>query len=144
MSKCFYGVIIFWHYLACSRLGWSLDSPRHLCSCDTNTLGSPIALGSSIDLTTSLLTNEFGPTAFNVNDGVRCLYFGNYVSRELKASPNVDINALSKTLILKIKHLFFLFLSKIYNIFLYKNKKVSRFQQGLIIMNLFMNTYYPL
>jgi len=110
MNKCCSNVITFWCYLINSGLGWGLDFFCRLCSCDTTTLGSPTIPGFSIGLSTNLLTNEFGLTIPNVSDGVCCLSFGNYVPRESKAFSNVDINVLSKTLILKIKHIFLLFI----------------------------------
>jgi hypothetical protein len=63
-------------------------------------------LGSSIGFVTSLSTRELGPTTPNVSDGVCCLSSGNCLLGELEASPNVDINVLYKTLILKIKHIY--------------------------------------
>jgi hypothetical protein len=37
---------------------------------------------------------------------VCCLFSRNYVQRESEASPNVDINVFTKTLILEIKHIY--------------------------------------
>jgi hypothetical protein len=107
-------------------------------------LSSPTVLGFSIYLSINFSTCQFGSITPNVSDGVCCLSFKNCVLGESKASPNIDANVLFKTLTLKIKHLFFDFFSKTYNIFYIRNKKVSRFQQGLTNMNLFINTYYPL
>jgi hypothetical protein len=73
-------------------------------------LGSHIVPTSLINLSTNLSTCEFGLTIPNVNDGVCCLFSGNYVLGESKASPNIDISVLSKTIILKIKNIFLLFL----------------------------------
>jgi hypothetical protein len=112
MNKCYYGVMTFWCCFTGSRLDWSPNSSRHLCSYYINTLGSPINLGSSIGFSTSLSTNELGLTTPNVNDGVCCLFCRYYVLGESKASPNIDISVLFKTLILKIKKLFLLFLLK--------------------------------
>ncbi len=84
-------------------------------------LGSPIVPGSSKGLS----TGDFDLTTPNVNDGVCCISSGNYVPGESEASLNVDINVFTKTLILKIKHIFFLFLSTTYNTFYIKSLKVS-------------------
>jgi hypothetical protein len=125
MNKCCYGVITLWHCLAGSRSGWGPNFSRRLCSCDINTLGSPTIPSSAIGLSTSLSTCELGLTTSNVSDGVYCLSFKNYVPRKSKALPSVDINVLSKILILKIKHVFILFLSKP-TIFFYKRTKKSQ------------------
>ncbi len=122
MSKCYFSVIVLWCCLVGFRSSWGLNSSRHLRSCDTTTLGSPTIPSSSIGLSTSLSIGDFGLTTFNVNDGVYCLSSGNCVRGESKASPNVDINVLTKTLILKIKHIF---LSKSYNTFYIKSLQVS-------------------
>jgi hypothetical protein len=135
MSICCSGVIVLWCYLAGSGSGWGPDSSRRLRSCDTTTLGSPIVLGSLIGLSTGAL-DLVTP---NVNDGVYCLFLRNYVPGE----SNVNINVLTKTLILEIRHIFCLFLSITFNTF-YNKKIISRFQQGLTNMSLFMNTYYLL
>jgi len=103
MGKCYFGVITFWHRFTGWRLSWSLDFFHHLCNCDTNTLGSPIVIGFSIGFSTSLSISELDLTTLNVSDGVYCISFGNYVPRELEASPNVDISVSFKTLILKKK-----------------------------------------
>jgi hypothetical protein len=105
MSKCCSGVITFWHCFKGLRSDWSPNSSRRLCSCDINTLASPIVLDSSIGLSTSLSIGELSLTILNVSDGVCGLSSGNYVQGELKASPNIDISVLFKTLILKIKHI---------------------------------------
>jgi len=83
-------------------------------------LGSPIVPGSSKGLS----TGDFDLTTPNVNDGVCCISSGNYVPGESEASLNVDINVFTKTLILEIKHIFFLFLSTTYNTFYIKSLKV--------------------
>ncbi len=67
-------------------------------------------------------------TTLNVNNGVCCLSFKNYVPGESKASPNVDINVLFKIVVLEIKHIFIFFLLKNLQHFLHqklKNFKVS-------------------
>jgi len=56
-----------------------------------------------------LSTGGVGLTTPNVNDGVGCLFSGNCVPRESGASPNVDINVFTKTLILEIEHIFYFF-----------------------------------
>jgi hypothetical protein len=68
---------------------------------------------------------DLGLTTPNVNDGVYYLPSGNCVPGESEASPNVDINVFTKTLILEIKHILFLFLSTTYNTFYIKSLKVS-------------------
>jgi hypothetical protein len=131
MSKCCYGVITLWCYLVNSGSDWGLDFFCRLCSCDTTTLGSPIIPGFSIGLSTNLSTNilasEFVLIIPNVSDGVCCLYSRNYVPGESKAFPNVDINVLSKTLILKIKHIYFYLFQKLVTFFILvlKSLKVS-------------------
>jgi hypothetical protein len=128
MNKCWYGVIIFWHCLASSRSSWSLDfSCRHLRNYDINTLGSLTVPGSSISLSISLSIIELGLTTPNVNDGVCYLFSGNYVPRELEHSLNIDINVSSKTLILKIYHIYFLFLFKNIQHFLHQKLKSLKF-----------------
>jgi hypothetical protein len=92
MNKCYFGVITFWHYFANSESSWNLDFSHRLRNCDTNTFGSPTILSSSIGLSTSLSTSNFSPTILNVNDGVYCLSFENYVPRESEASLNININ----------------------------------------------------
>jgi hypothetical protein len=129
LNKCYYDKITLWWYLVSFELSWGPDSSRRLRSCDNNTLGSPVVLGSSIGLSTNLSTCKLGLTIPNVSDGVCCLSFGNCASKELEASPNVDISVLSKTLILKIKHIFLLILSKIYNVFYIKTKKSLGFNK---------------
>ncbi len=116
MSKCCSYVIVLWHYLTGSGSSWGLDSSRRLHNYDTITPGSSIVPGSS----KGLLTGDLGLTTLNVNDGVCCLFSGNYIPRESKAFLNVDINVFTKTLILEIKHIYFLFLSTTYNIFYIK------------------------
>jgi hypothetical protein len=74
-----------------SKSSWSSDFSRLLRSCDTGTLGSPIAPGSSKGLSTGVL----GLVTPNVKDGVYCLSLGNYVPGESEAFPNVDINVFS-------------------------------------------------
>jgi len=117
MNKCYSNVINFLHYFAGSMSCWGPNFSCHLCNYDTNTLGSPIISSASKGLSTSLSTCELGPITPNVSDGVCCLFFRNYVPRNLKASPNVDICVLLKTLALKKKHVFIFFFSKTYNIF---------------------------
>jgi hypothetical protein len=102
MSKCCSYVIVLWRCFTDSRLGSSPYSSHRLRSCDTTTPGSPTVPGSSKGLPTS----DIGLTTPNVNDGVCCLSLGNYVPRESKASPNVDINVFTITLILEIKHIY--------------------------------------
>jgi hypothetical protein len=145
MNKCWYGVIIFWRCFAGLGSSWGLDSSCHLRNCDTNTLCSPIVWGSSIVLSISFSITELGLTTSNVSDGVYCLSFKNYVPRESEDFLNIDISVSFKTLILKIKHIYiyiYYFFLKTYNNFYIKNQKVSKFQQGLANMNLFMNVYY--
>jgi hypothetical protein len=101
MNKCCFSVITLWHYFACSKLNCGPNFFHCLCSCDTNTFGSHIVLNSVIGLSISLLTCEFDPTILIINDGVCCLYSKNYVSKESKAFPNIDIIILFKTLVLK-------------------------------------------
>jgi hypothetical protein len=91
---------------------WGPNFSCHQCNYDTNTLGSPIISSSSKGLSTSLSTCELGPTTSNVSDGVCYLFSRNYVPTDLRASPNVDISVLLKTLALKIKHVFIYFLFK--------------------------------
>jgi hypothetical protein len=95
MSKCYSYVIIFWHCLAGSKSGWGPDSSCRLRSCDTTTVGSPTVPGSSKGLS----IGDLGLTSLNINDGVYCLSLKNCVPGESKASPNVDINVFTKTLI---------------------------------------------
>jgi hypothetical protein len=121
MSNCCSCVIILWRHLAGSESCWGPDSSRCLHSCDTTTFSSPTVLGSSKGLSTC----DLGLTSPNVNDGVCCLSSGNYVPGQSKVSPNIDINVFTKTLILEIKHIFFLFLSTTYNTFYIKSLKVS-------------------
>jgi selenocysteine-specific translation elongation factor len=75
-----------------------------------------------------LSIGDLGLVTLNVKDGVCCLSSRNYVSGESEASPNIDINVFTKTLILEIKHIYlyiFIFLSTTYNIFIYiKSLKV--------------------
>jgi hypothetical protein len=120
MSKHCSCVIILWHCFASSRLGWSPNSSCRLRSCDTTRPSSLTVPGS----TKGFSTCDLGLTTLNVNDGVYCLSSGNCVPGELEASLNVDINFFTKTLILEIKHIFFLFLSTTYNIFYIKSLKV--------------------
>jgi hypothetical protein len=130
MSKCYFCVIVLWCCIASFESGWSLDSSRRLRSCDTITLGSPTIPGSSKGLS----TGDLSLTTPNLNDGVYCLSSGNYVLRESEASPNIDINVFTKTFILEIKHILFLFLSTTYNIFYIKSLKVStRFNEHELI-----------
>jgi len=119
MSKYCSGMIILWHCLASFRSGRGPDSSHLLCSCDTTTFGSPTVPSSLIGFSIGDLSLAIP----NVNDGVCYLSSGNYVPRESEASPNVDINVLTKILILEIKHIFLLFFSKTYNIFLYKKSQ---------------------
>jgi hypothetical protein len=96
----------------------------------TNILGSPIIASSSKGLSTSLSTCELGPTTPNVNDGACCLFFGNYLSRELKVSLNIDISVLLKTLVLKIKHVFiFLLFKNLQHFFSLKTKMSQGFNK---------------
>jgi hypothetical protein len=120
MNKCCSCVIVLWRCLVSSGSSWGLDSSRRLHSCDTTTLGSPTVPSSSKGLSIGDLSLE----TRNVNDGVCCLSLGNYVPGESEASPNVDINVFTKTLILEIKHISFLFLPTTYNTSYIKSLKV--------------------
>ncbi len=122
MYKCCSCVIVLWCCLGGFESGWSPDSSCHLRSCDTTTLGSPTVPSFSKGLSTCDL-NLATP---NVNDGVYCLSSGNYVPGESEASPNVDINVFTKTLLLKIKHIYFLFLLITYDIFYKKSKGFNK------------------
>jgi hypothetical protein len=106
MNKCCFGVIILWCCFVGSGSCWGPNSSRHLCNCDTTTFGSPTVPNFSIGLSISLSTGDFGLATPNVNDRVFYLSSGNCVSGESEASPNVDINVLTKTLILK-KNIYF-------------------------------------
>ncbi len=110
MSKCCYDVITLWCCFVGLRSSWDFEYSCCLCSYETNTLGSPMVLSSSIGLSTSFSTCELGLTIPNVSDGVCCLFFRNYVPRESKDFFNIDINVLFKTLVLEIKHIFILFI----------------------------------
>ncbi len=100
MNECYYGVITFWRCLASLGLGWGSDSSYHLHNYDINTLSSLIILAYLIGLSINLSIGELGLTTLNASDGVCCLSFGNCVPRESKASFNVDISVLFKTLVL--------------------------------------------
>ncbi len=122
MSKCCSCVIILWRCLGGSELGWGPNSSRRLRSYDTTTLGSPTVPGSSKGLS----TGGVGLATPNVNDGVGCLSSGNCVPGESGASPNVDINVFTKTLILEIKHIYFISFNNLQHfIFFIKSLKAS-------------------
>ncbi len=145
MTKCCSCVIVLWRCLAGSESGWGPDSSCRLHSCDTTTLGSPTILGSSKGLS----TGDLGLTTPNVKDGVCCLSSGNYVPGESEASPSVDINVFSKTLIQEIKHIFiflyFYFFQQSTTFFYIKSLKVStRFNDHELIQEhslFFINSY---
>jgi hypothetical protein len=115
-------------------LSWvEVQIPPRLRSCDTTTFGSPTIPCSSKGLSAC----DLSLATPNVNDGVCCLSSGNYVLGESKASPNIDINVFSKTLILQIKHIYiYIFFISFHNLqhFFIKNLKVlTRFNEhGLI------------
>jgi hypothetical protein len=120
MSKCCYGMITLSCYFVSSKLSWGLDSFCCICSSDTNTFGPLTILGSSIGLS----INKFSRIILNVSDGICYLFFGNYVPRELKVSPIIDINVLVKTSVLYI-YVYFSF-PKMDNIFHIGNSKVQK------------------
>jgi hypothetical protein len=94
MNKCCYGMITLSCYFVSSKLSWGLDSFFCICSSDTNTFGPLTILGSSIGIS----INKFSRIILNVSDGICYLFFGNYVPRELKVSPIIDINVLVKNI----------------------------------------------
>jgi hypothetical protein len=78
-------------------------------------------------LSISPSTCELDPTTLNVNDGMWCLFSKNSVSKESETFPNIDI--IIKTLVLKIKHIFYFSFKKITTFFTSKTKKFQGFNK---------------